>query len=99
MRSDHKESTEAAKKKARKKKQSPAKENQVLKNVVSLRVSDQEKRLLERLTRATSQNVSDLVREALGFWLSRRKKVAGEPRPKPAAVRRHRIPVLRADGI
>lgn len=47
--------------------------NQVLKNVVSLRVSDQEKDLLERLTASTSLNVSDLVREALGFWLAKRQ--------------------------
>lgn len=58
--------TQSAKRKTVKKKVAP-----VLKNVVSLRVSDQEKRLLERLTEATSLNVSDLVREALGFWLSK----------------------------
>lgn len=58
------------KRKPARKKKEPKKEP-VLKNVVSLRVSDQEKRLLERLTRATSQNVSDLVREALGFWLAK----------------------------
>lgn len=57
------------KKKTAKKKKEP--KVPVLKNVVSLRVSDQEKRLLERLTRATSQNVSDLVREAIGFWLAK----------------------------
>lgn len=56
------------KKPARKKKEAKV---PVLKNVVSLRISDQEKRLLERLTKATSQNVSDLVREAIGFWLAK----------------------------
>ncbi|ACH39940.1 transcriptional repressor, HgtR-related protein [Citrifermentans bemidjiense Bem] len=56
------------------KRKSPRKKvNQVLKNVVSLRVSDQEKDLLERLTESTSQNVSDLVREAIGFWLAKRQ--------------------------
>lgn len=58
----------AVKRKTARKKVAP-----VLKNVVSLRVSDQEKLVLERLTEATSQNVSDLVREALGFWLSKRQ--------------------------
>lgn len=58
------------KRKPARKKREPKKE-QVLKNVVSLRVSDQEKRLLERLTKSTSKNLSDLVREALGFWLAK----------------------------
>ena len=75
MPSDQKKYPEAAKKKPAKKK-----EGTVLKNVVSLRVSDQEKRLLERLTRSTSQNVSDLVREAIGFWLSKRQKLFSQPK-------------------
>ncbi len=61
----------------RKKKETPKKSTPVLKNVVSLRVSDQEKRLLERLTRATSLNVSDLVREAIGFWLAKGRGRSG----------------------
>ena len=56
-----------------KRKSTRKKINPVLKNVVSLRVSDQEKLLLEKLTESTSQNVSDLVREALGYWLSKRQ--------------------------
>ncbi|WP_224982955.1 ribbon-helix-helix protein, CopG family [Geomonas agri] len=60
--------TQVKKKTARKKKEI---KEPVLKNVVSLRVSDQEKRLLERLTKATSLNVSDLVREAIGFWIAK----------------------------
>jgi len=56
-----------------KRKSTKRKVNPVLKNVVSLRVSDQEKLLLEKLTESTSQNVSDLVREALGYWLSKRQ--------------------------
>jgi len=61
--------------KVSKKKSAKKKESTAMKNIVSLRVSDQEKRLLERLTRSTSQNLSDLVREAIGFWLSKRQKV------------------------
>ncbi|MBJ6752454.1 ribbon-helix-helix protein, CopG family [Geomonas anaerohicana] len=60
--------TQVKRKSSRKKKEN---REPVLKNVVSLRVSDQEKRLLERLTKATSLNVSDLVREAIGFWLTK----------------------------
>lgn len=70
MRNEQTQYTVAAKKRSPRKKN--PKDTPVLKNVVSLRVSDQEKRLLERLTRATSQNVSDLVREAIGFWLAKR---------------------------
>ncbi|HBG06964.1 MAG TPA: hypothetical protein DDY22_15770 [Geobacter sp.] len=45
----------------------------VLKNVVSLRVSDREKRVLEKITQSTSMSVSEVVREAIEFWLSRRQ--------------------------
>lgn len=45
-----------------------------LKNVVSLRISDQEKRILEKITKSSSKNVSELVREAIEFWLAERKR-------------------------
>ena len=75
MHNDTSKYAETAERKLRSvKRKAPRKKvNQVLKNVVSLRVSDQEKDLLERLTASTSQNVSDLVREALGFWLAKRQ--------------------------
>ncbi|HBA88540.1 MAG TPA: CopG family transcriptional regulator [Geobacter sp.] len=92
MRRDQNERKEAGKRK------SPKKEHTVLKNVVSLRVSDQEKRLLERLTRSSSQSLSDLVREALGFWLSRRRRVASEPKPA-RSQRLQSIPAFQAEGI
>jgi hypothetical protein len=57
----------AARKKAKKK------DKEVLNHVVSLRISDQEKRVLERITEATRRNVSDVVREAIEFWLTKRK--------------------------
>lgn len=69
--------TVTKRKTVRKKKDTQKKSTPVLKNVVSLRVSDQEKRLLERLTRATSLNVSDLVREAIGFWLAKGRGRSG----------------------
>lgn len=46
-----------------------------LKNVVSLRISDQEKLVLEKITASTRKNVSEIVREAIEFWLAKRKKV------------------------
>jgi len=45
-----------------------------LNNVVSLRISDQEKRELEKITKSSSKNVSEIVREAIEFWMSRRKR-------------------------
>jgi len=51
------------------------KDDKTLKNVVSLRISDQEKRVLEKITNARSQNVSELVREAIGFWLAKRQNL------------------------
>lgn len=50
-------------------------EKSILNNVVSLRVSDREKQVLERITATTSQSVSDVVREAIGYWLSRRQRL------------------------
>lgn len=49
------------------------KDENVLCNVVSLRISDQEKRELEKITQSSAQSVSEVVREAIEFWLSRRK--------------------------
>jgi hypothetical protein len=51
------------------------KEKVVLKNVVSLRVSDREKRVLEKITESNSQSVSDVIREAIEFWLSKRQRL------------------------
>lgn len=51
------------------------KDEHALTNVVSLRISDQEKRLLERVTRSTSRNVSEVIREALDLWMARRRKL------------------------
>lgn len=50
------------------------KDEDVLSNVVSLRISDQEKRELEKITKSSSKNVSEIVREAIEFWISRRKR-------------------------
>lgn len=47
------------------------------KNIVSVRVSDQEKQVLETITRSSSKNVSDIIREAIEFWL--RKKGPAVP--------------------
>lgn len=51
------------------------KEAEALSNVVSLRINDQEKRELEKITKSCSKNVSEIVREAIEFWMSRRKRL------------------------
>lgn len=49
-------------------------EESARKNIVSVRVSDHEKQVLERITKSTHKNVSDLVREAIEFWVSNRNR-------------------------
>jgi len=58
-----------------KKKFKRRKDEEVLHNVVSLRISDQEKRELEKITKTSSKSVSEVVREAIEFWLSKRKRL------------------------
>lgn len=50
-------------------------EKTILKNIISLRVSDREKKVLEKITESSSMSVSDVVREAIGYWLSRRQRL------------------------
>lgn len=50
-----------------------------LNNLVSLRITDKEKRVLDRIIAANRMNLSDVVREALDFWLTRRKGICLEP--------------------
>lgn len=50
-------------------------EDKTLKNVVSLRISDQEKRLLEKISSNGCRNVSEVIREAIGYWLARRRNL------------------------
>lgn len=46
-----------------------------LQNVISLRINDAEKRTLEKLTKATSKSISDIMREAIDLWRSSRRKL------------------------
>lgn len=47
----------------------------VLHNVVSIRISDQEKRELEKITKTSAKSVSEVVREAIESWLARRRRL------------------------
>ncbi|GFE62538.1 ribbon-helix-helix protein, CopG family [Geobacter sp. AOG2] len=53
----------------------PKKSKVALGNVISLRITDEERKALERLVKATSKNVSDIMREAMDLWSARRRKV------------------------
>jgi len=57
-----------------KKKIKRRKDEHVLSNVLSLRISDQEKIELEKITRTTSKSISEIAREAIESWLAARKR-------------------------
>ena len=44
-------------------------------NVISLRINDEEKKALEKLTKSTSKSISDIMREAIDLWTSNRRKL------------------------
>ena len=46
-----------------------------LQNVISLRINDDEKKALEKLTKSTSKSISEIMREALELWSSRRRNL------------------------
>lgn len=58
-----------------KKKVKRRKDEDVLNNIVSLRISDQEKRVIEKITKSSSKSVSEVMREAMDYWLSSRKRL------------------------
>jgi len=46
-----------------------------LQNVISLRINDDEKRALEKLTKSTAKSISEIMREAIDLWSSKRRKL------------------------
>ena len=46
-----------------------------LQNVISLHINDDEKRMLEKLTKSTSKSITEIMREAIELWSSRRRKL------------------------
>jgi hypothetical protein len=46
-----------------------------LSNVISLHINDDEKKKLEKLTKSTSKSISDIMREAIDQWCSKRRKL------------------------
>jgi len=49
-----------------------------LENVISLRITEKEKKTLEKLTKATAKSVSDIMREAMELWKSKRRSLCLE---------------------
>ncbi len=50
-------------------------ESEQLQNVISLRINDDEKRALEKLTKSTSKSITEIMREAIDLWSSKRRKL------------------------
>ena len=46
-----------------------------LHNVISLHINDDEKKMLEKLTKSTSKSISEIMREAIDLWSSKRRKL------------------------
>jgi hypothetical protein len=46
-----------------------------LTNVVSLRINDQEKWELEKISKSSAKNISEIAREAIEFWIAKRKRL------------------------
>ncbi|ABL01251.1 ribbon-helix-helix protein, CopG family [Pelobacter propionicus] len=46
-----------------------------LQNIISLRINDKQKMTLEKLSKATSKSISDIVREAVNLWSAKRRKL------------------------
>jgi len=44
-------------------------------NVISLRINDEEKKALEKLTKSTSKSISEIMREAIDLWTAKRRKL------------------------
>ncbi|MDA8415192.1 MAG: DUF6290 family protein [Desulfobacteraceae bacterium] len=51
------------------------KETEQLQNVISLRISDDEKKILEKLIKTTSKSISEIMREAIDLWRSKQRKL------------------------
>jgi len=51
------------------------KETDQLQNVISLRINDDEKKTLEKLTKTTSKSITEIMREAIDLWRSKQRKL------------------------
>jgi hypothetical protein len=51
------------------------KETDQVQNVISLRINDDEKKMLEKLTKTTSKSITEIMREAIDQWRSKRRNL------------------------
>jgi len=51
------------------------KKTEQLQNVISLRINDDEKKMLEKLTKTTSKSITEIMREAIDLWRARQRKL------------------------
>ena len=51
------------------------KETEQLQNVISLRINDDEKKALEKLTKTTSKSITEIMREAIDLWQVKQRKL------------------------
>lgn len=49
--------------------------NEQLQNVISMRISDDEKKTLEKLIKTTSKSVTEIMREAIDLWRAKQRKL------------------------
>ena len=54
------------------------KESEQVQNIISLRITDDEKKALEKLTKTTSKSISDIMREAIDMWRYKQRKLCME---------------------
>jgi hypothetical protein len=47
----------------------------VLKNVISLRISDEELEMLSRSSKISAKSISEIMREAFKIWMADRKRL------------------------
>ena len=51
------------------------KKTEQLQNVISLRINDDEKKMLEKLTKTTSKSITEIMREAIDLWRAKQRKL------------------------
>ena len=51
------------------------KDTEQLQNVISLRINDDEKKALEKLTKTTAKSITEIMREAIDLWQVKQRKL------------------------
>ena len=51
------------------------KDTDELKNVISLRINDDEKKSLEKMVKTTSKSITEIMREAIDLWRAKQRRL------------------------